>query len=170
MTIIDITLLVMLGGFILAGFWFGLIHMIGAVIGIAVGAVLSSRLYEPVAQFVFGITDWNLNLLRVLSFTLLFILINRIIGLLVHVADKAFSFVSWLPFMKTFNRLFGALLGLIEGTLVLGLLVYVASRFPITAASEMVFRDSLIAKLLITVGNLMEPLLPKALQTIQSIF
>lgn len=169
MTVIDISLLVLLGGFLLAGFWFGLIHMIGAIIGVVFGALISSRVFEYVAQFFHALTDWNLNLLRILSFTIIFILINRIVGLLIHVIDKAFAVIAIIPFMKTFNRLLGALLGLLEGTLVLGLIVYVASKFPISAASEIIFRNSSIARMLNHIGELLSPLLPKAIQAIQSI-
>lgn len=169
MTVIDITLLILLGGFILAGFWFGFIHMVGSLVGVVFGALISSRFYEPLAGMLHGWFGFNLNLLRIIAFILIFILITRIVGLLVAVVDKVFAVVSVIPFVKTFNRLLGTVLGLVEGTLALGLFVFFASRFPVSATSELVLRHSEVARALNVVGTVFAPLLPKALRAIQSV-
>lgn len=171
MTLIDVVLLIILAGFILAGFWFGIIHMIGSLVGLVVGAWAAGHFFEPVAQWLapwFG-GDARLNLIRVLSFFVIFVLTTRLIGLLVHLADKIFKFIAIIPFLKTFNRLLGAAFGLIEGTFALGLSVYFASRFPFGPMFELMLRDSEVAKSLLRVGSILAPLLPKTVRLLQSI-
>jgi uncharacterized membrane protein required for colicin V production len=169
MNIIDLSLLVVLGGFVLAGFWFGLIHMIGALLGLVLGTFLSSRFFEPLAQWLFSISDVNINLLRIVSFLFLNVFIVRLIGIAVHLIDKVFKVISIVPFMKTFNRLLGAALGLVEGVLVLGLLVYFSARFPVSAASELLLRESEIARAFNLAGAILAPFLPAALRAVQSV-
>ncbi len=169
MTIIDVTLLVVLGGFVLAGFWFGLIHMLGALLGLFLGTFLASRYYEPLAQWFFSINDVNINLLRIISFLLISFIVTRIVGFAVHIADRIFRVVAVIPFMKTFNRLLGAGLGFIEGALLLGLFVYFTSRFPITPGFELMLRASEVARVFNIAGKLMSPFLPHALRIVQSV-
>jgi uncharacterized membrane protein required for colicin V production len=169
MTVIDITLLVFLGAFVLAGFWFGLIHMIGALVGLFLGTFLASRFFEPLAQWLFTINPVNINLLRIVSFILISFVVTRLVGFAVHIADKAFKVISVIPFMKTFNRLLGAALGLVEGALLLGLFVYFASRFPISAPFEILLRDSQVARVFNMAGMLMSPFLPQAVRVVQSV-
>ncbi|MEK9152846.1 MAG: CvpA family protein, partial [Patescibacteria group bacterium] len=115
MTGIDTIILIVLGGFVLAGFWFGFIHMVGGLVGYVLGAVLAGQLYEPLAVFAAPWLWNNLNLARIVSFFFIFVLVNRLIGVAVFVIEKALKFISIIPFVKTFNRLLGAGLGLIEG-------------------------------------------------------
>lgn len=169
MNVIDLVLLVTLAGFILSGFWFGIIHMVGSLVGLLVGAWAAGHYYEALAQFGAPWIGGNLNLARVLAFLLIFIVVNRLFGVIVNLAEKIFKIISIIPFLKTFNRLLGAAFGLIEGTLVLGLVVFFASRFPFTAAFEMALRSSQLAKALYSVGAVLAPLLPQAVRAVQSV-
>ena len=168
MNIVDISLLVALGGFILYGFWFGIIHMVGALLGVVVGAVAAGRLYLPVANWIAPLVGGNLNLAKIIGFTIVFILVNKLVGLLFWFIEKIFKFISVIPFLKTFNRLLGAALGLLEGTLVLGLVVYFASRFPVSAVSQTLMGDSSVAHALLPVGSILAPLLPLAVRAARS--
>jgi membrane protein required for colicin V production len=169
MTQIDVILLITLGGFVLAGLWFGFIHMVGSLVGLALGAVVASRSYEAVATLWVNWFGGNLNLVRLLAFFALFVLVNRLVGLLAHIAEKALKLVSFIPFVKTFNRLLGAAFGLLEGAIVLGLVIYFASRYPVSQS----FADDLmaapIAKAVFFVGTLLAPLVPKAVQMLHSV-
>lgn len=169
MTLIDLTLLVILGGFVLAGFWFGLIHMAGTLVGLIVGPILAGRFYLPFAAWLDTFVDWNENLLRVIAFILLFTIVNRAIGLVVLFAEKAYKIIAVIPFMTTFNRLLGAALGLIEGVFVLGLAVYVMARYPFTAEFGAKLAASAFAVTLNTIGSILAPLLPAALRALQSV-
>src|SRR5690606_32344673 len=103
------------------GFWFGLIHMVGSFVSIVVAAVISGNYFEFVAEklsFLFGGRD---NLGRVVTFILLFLLVTRLVGFVFWLINKLFNLIAVLPFLKTFNRLGGALLGLIEGVVLMSL-------------------------------------------------
>jgi len=169
MNIVDIVLLVVLASFILSGFWFGIIHMVGSLVGVLVGAWAAGHYYETLTPWISPWVGGNLNLARIIGFFILFVIVNRLFGVIVFIAEKIFKVIAVIPFLKTFNRLLGAAFGLIEGTLVLGLAVYFASRFPFTAAFEMSMRTSELAKALYNVGLILAPLLPQAVRAIQSV-
>ncbi|MEA3249475.1 MAG: CvpA family protein [Patescibacteria group bacterium] len=170
MTIIDVTLLIALGGFVLAGLWFGIIHMIGSVVGLVLGAFLAGRFYGQVADLLIPFVGGNENLAKIIAFIALFVLVTRLVGLAFHVVEKIFKFIAVLPFLKTFNRLLGAALGLLEGTLVIGLVVYFAGKFPISSVFAALLADSQVARALNSVGKLLAPLLPAAVRIMRSIF
>jgi membrane protein required for colicin V production len=170
MSIFDVVLLISLAGFVFYGIFFGLIRTFGTFAGVLVGAFLASRFYLPAADwlntFFFG---YN-NLGKVLVFILLFSLFNRVTGFVFYLLDRAFNLISIIPFLKTFNRLGGAILGFITGSLILGLILYVASRY---ALIESLFGqwlvDSKVAPFLLKVGNMLLPLLPEMLKKLQSL-
>jgi membrane protein required for colicin V production len=164
----DLVLLVVLGGFILSGFWFGIIHMIGSLVGLVVGAWAAGHYFDALARFVAPWMGGNINLARIIAFFFIFVLVNRLFGIIVFLAEKVFKIIAIIPFLKTFNRLLGAAFGLIEGTLVLGLAVFFASRYTFTAAFAATLHGSQLAKSLNTVGAILAPLLPQAVRAIQS--
>ena len=131
MSLFDLILLLILGGFVMYGLWFGLIHALGALLGTIAGAFLAARWFEPVSNWVGFLFGGHQNLARIICFLILFTIINRLVGLLFWLIDKIFAVVSIIPFLKTINRLFGAIFGFLEGTLVLGLTLFVASRYPL---------------------------------------
>lgn len=169
MNIIDISLLVALGGFILAGFWFGAIHMVGSVVGVIVGAIVAGQFHGVLSGPIAGLVGGNQNLAKLIAFTVIFILATRIVGLTFWIVEKIFKFVAIIPFLKTFNRLVGAALGLIEGTLALGLAVWFAAHYPATAGFGTLLATSPVAKGFYAVGAVLSPLLPLAVRAAQSV-
>ncbi|MDD5251219.1 MAG: CvpA family protein [Patescibacteria group bacterium] len=169
MTPIDIAILVMLGCFVLAGLWFGVIHMIGAVVGFFLGAWAAGHYYEAGAAWLTPFIGGNGNLAKLIVFCFIFLLVGRLVGVIMHLIDKIFRIVAIIPFLKTFNRLLGAAFGLVEGTLVLGLAVYFAAKFPVNAAFELALRQSQLGHALNVVGMAATPLLPAAVKMAQSV-
>ncbi|MFH2062625.1 MAG: CvpA family protein [bacterium] len=169
MNVVDLVLLIVLGGFMLYGLWFGIIHMVGSLAGFVVGAFVAGRLYGQVGEVILPLTGGNRNLADVIAFFALFILLTRLVGLVFNLLEKVFNVVAVLPFLKTFNRLLGAIFGLLEGALVLGLAVYFAARFPITPAFVTALADSTLAGGLNLVGLALSPLLPQAVQALDSV-
>jgi len=165
---VDLILLIILAGFIASGFWFGIIHMIGSLVGLVVGAWAAGHYFEAVASFGAPWIGGNMNLARIIAFFLIFVIVNRLFGIIVYLAEKVFNIIAIIPFLKTFNRLLGAAFGLIEGTLVLGLAVYFAGRFSFTTAFAAALQASQLAKSLKIIGAVLAPLLPQAVRAIQS--
>ncbi|MEK7516515.1 MAG: CvpA family protein [Patescibacteria group bacterium] len=171
MTLFDIILIVILGGFVLFGFWFGLIHTLGALVGTVVGAWAAGHYYDALALWLSGIIGGNLNVLRVIVFVVLFTIVNRLVGLLFFILEKVFKVLTIIPFLKTINRLAGAVLGLAEGVLVLGLSIYIASRYPLGEwFTGMVLARSSVARYLSGLADVLAPLLPEAVRTLRSLF
>ena len=167
MILFDIILLIILGGFVLYGLWFGLIHSIGVLVGTIAGAYFAARWYDPVAswrEFYFG---GHANLARVICFLLIFALVDRLVGLLFWLVDKVFSILKIIPFLGLANRLLGAALGFAEGVLVLGLTLYVAERYPLGDWFTTSLADSKVAHYLIDVGSILTPFLPEVLKQIK---
>ncbi len=169
MTTVDFVILVLLGGFTLFGLWFGVIHMIGSFVALVLGAYAAGHYYEAFAQWIAGLTGGNLNFWRLASVFIVYVLVNRLVGLLFWLAEKIFNFVAVIPFLKSFNRLLGAALGLIEGTFVVGLGVWFAARFPFSPSFTAALQGSPIAHAVLGVGSVLAPLLPAAARLLKSV-
>ena len=167
--LIDIALAVFVLVFVSIGFWFGLIHMVGSVVGLVGGIMLAGFYYQQLASFLVQYIHLSPNLMRIISFFLILTIVTRLVGLLINIVDKVFKITAIIPFVKTFNRLLGAVVGFLEGLAVVGLMVFFASRFPIGATFELALRGSYFAKILYFFGKILAPLLPKALQLIQPV-
>lgn len=170
MSTFDVVLLISLAGFVFYGIFFGLIRTFGTFAGVLVGAFLASRFYLPISDWLNSFFFGYENLGKVLVFILLFSLFNRLTGFAFYLLDRAFNIISIIPFLKTFNRLGGAILGFITGSLILGLILYVASKYAIVGYW---FGDNLVnskvAPFLLKVANFLLPLLPEVLKKIQSL-
>ena len=165
MAIFDIVLLIILSGFIFYGLFFGLIRTLGSLIGMVGGLWFT---------FIFYLTvfDWVKNLFfghelagKIITFFILFTLINRLVGFIFALLDRTFDLISIIPFLKTINRLSGACLGFIEGGLVLGLALVFISQ---TAFSGWL-NNSQVAPFLISYTKAILLLLPGLLNRIKEV-
>lgn len=169
MSFFDLILCLILMGFVWFGFWHGLIRSLGGIIGIFLAVFIASRWYETVALEILPWLGDNLNLARLIGFILVFFLARFLVNLLIKILDKVFDLLSFIPFLKTINRLAGGFLGLIEGGLILGLILYFSTKFPLGGNWVDLLSQSGIAMPLINLGQFFAPLLPEALEKIQSL-
>jgi len=170
MGIFDIILIIILVGFVLSGLYQGLIKTLGSLLGIIIGAWITSHYYLVVAGWIESLFFGYNNLGKVLVFIILFSLVNRLVCLLFALLNKAFDIISIIPFLKTINRLAGAVLGFLEGALILGLIIYVASKYAIVGnwfGAWMV--DSQIVPYLMKFNAVLLPLFPEMLKKLQSV-
>ena len=159
----DIVLLVIFFGFVGAGFYFGMIHTLGAIIGVVGGILAAGSIYTEVAKF-FEFVMIKQDVARVLAFIIVFIAVSRLIGYMVHTLDKGFKLAKLIPFATTANRFGGALLGFIEGALILGTILFVASNFQISPYINQSINDSAFAGLLMTIAKIVTPLVPDVMK------
>lgn len=170
MPIFDVILLIVLFGFIFYGLFFGFIRTLGGFIGIFIGAFLASRFYLSVWQWA---EHWFIgydNLGKILVFFILFSLISKLTSFVFFFADRAFNIISIIPFLKTINKLLGALLGFLTGALFIGLFLYIASRYTLIEGwlgNWLV--GSQTAPFFLKFANFLVPFLPEVLKKIQSI-
>jgi len=168
LTIFDLILILILFLFIAFGFALGLIQTIGALVGVVLGAWLAGVYYQPVGEWLTPFFLGHENTALVIAFILIFVLVDRLIGLVFWLINKIFKIISIIPFTKTINRLLGALLGFLEGTLVLGLSLYFIIRFPFSEWFSGVIAGSKVALWLIEMGNFLAPLLPTVLRAVKA--
>jgi len=168
MTIFDLVLLIILGGFTLFGLWFGFIHALGALVGIVAGAFVAGHYYTSVASwgsFIWGAGDLG----YILSFILILILVDRLVGLVFYLLDRIFKFIAIIPFLKSINHLVGAVLGFLEGAFAVGLILYFLSRYPINEWLTAQLIGSQVAPWLVGISNVLVPLLPEIVQQLKSV-
>lgn len=168
MGLFDIILLIIIAGFAMFGFWFGLIHTLGSLLGTVFGAYLASRYYEPMADWLINITGWGENTSRVLMFIIAFLIINRLVGFGFWIVEKFLHIITSLPFIKGLNRILGLLLGVFEGLITLGLVIYFIERFPLGDWVMERLADSIVAPYAVSTAEILLPLLPEALKMLQS--
>lgn len=168
MSATDVILLILLFGFVWAGFWFGLIQTLGGIVGVVAGAIIAGRTYTTVGGWIGG-ENTRLGLADWLAFTFIFVAINRVVAIATGTVGKILHVVKVVPGVSSANRLGGALVGLVEGVLVLGLLVNLAQRFAVGQAFTQSLENSPVADILGTIGASLLPLLPEAIQSAETI-
>jgi len=176
MSTFDIVLLIIIGVFTVNGLFKGLIKLLGNIAGLIVGAFIASHYY---LNFYALVSKWNWlqnwasgheNFAKVLAFIILFALVAKLTAVLFLVIEKIFKLIAIIPGSKYLNNLAGAALGLLEGSLSLGLIIYVISRYTLVSnffGAQLA--DSIVAPLLLQVVNIILPLLPEALKALQAI-
>ncbi len=170
MSIFDTILLIILSGFVFYGLFFGLIRTVGTLLGAVIGAVLASRFYLPVYEWVEPLFFGHPNLGRVVVFIVLFSLINKLVGFAFYLLDKTFSILSIIPFLKTINCLGGAILGFVTGGFILGMIIFVSSKYSfIEHWFGKWLVDSEMAPFLLKFVDIIMPLLPTVLKALKSL-
>jgi len=168
MTLFDALLLIALGGFTLFGLWFGFIHTLGSFVGSIAGAYIASRFYITLGEWLASIFGFP-NTMKIIAFMIVFILVNRLIGLIFLLFDRIFKVVSIIPFLKTINRLLGAILGFFEGMIFIGLSLFVIVRYDLGSWFAGILGQSTLLPWFTGVANILKPLLPEALKQLKEI-
>jgi len=165
----DIVIIVILAGFAWYGFFFGLIRVIGDLVGLIVGAYVAGKIYVPVFEFLDRFIPGSPGLGKVIIFILCFSIISRLVSWLVALLEQGFNLISIIPFLKTANRLLGLAFGIVEGILSLGIAAYILTKhlpavFPLAQWLE----KSELAPWLIKVSKILAPILPEIFGRFQS--
>ncbi|MFA5954600.1 MAG: CvpA family protein [Patescibacteria group bacterium] len=167
---LDIILSILLFGFAVWGFSNGFIRAIGGIIGIIIAAFVAGQFYLWLANIVGPIFGPFQAVARIASFAFLFLLIGRLFGFVVLLVERAFDFLAFLPFLKSINRLAGALFGLILGVLVLGTLLYIAGKYSLWTSFNDAVIQSQLAQYLLVASSILRPLFPESVRQLQSYF
>jgi len=122
----DVIIIIAVFGFAFAGFFFGLIHTLGSVVGTIAGFIIASKYSAIVAGWLAGIFGPS-GAVKVATFILIFLIASRLVGFIFWIVQKIFDVISLVPFLKSLNRLLGAALGVAEGIIVTGAALSYAS-------------------------------------------
>jgi membrane protein required for colicin V production len=168
MTLFDVILLLILFGFMLFGVFFGFVHAIGSLLGVVIGAWVAGHYYEAAASWFmpFMNDDWA----RIIAFLVILVIINRAVGFIFWLAEIILKRVTSLPFIKGANRVLGFIVGLAEGTLVIGIIVYAGSKLTESFWLRQILQDSVVAPWFVKSAVLLLPLIPEALKILPSVF
>ncbi len=146
MLIVSLVLLLLLLGFVGSGFKDGFIHTLGRLVGAVIGFVLA-RTWSISAAMVltmFMPYGWA----RFIAFMVIYLVITRLVGWLFKLADGAFQILSFIPFLKSINSFLGALIGLIEGVLILGGLMWIVNNFSLIPSLIPLLAGSSVAQMI----------------------
>ncbi len=169
LSILDLILLVIMCLFVAFGFFVGLIEALGSIVGLFLGVWLGGIFYKDVgdgiAKYVFN----QQNLAYVVSFVVIYAVVTKLVGFLFYIISKVYKLFTIIPFLKTINRVAGALLGLIESALILGVTLIFLAQFPFSSWLTRELGHSQIALWLMAVAKVLTPLLPKIFVSINPI-
>ena len=157
---VDLILVIILGAFVLYGAFFGFIHSLGNLIGALIAVVVTSRIIDPIFEwvgYIFGGGNWG----RIILFIIIFLVITKLVGVLVSIVDRIFSII---PFAKSLDRLLGIVFGFIEGVITVGVIIYFAMQYLPQEGVRSAIEMSAVADYLMMVANTTAILLPDALQ------
>lgn len=113
---LDIVLLVWLLVALVMGTRAGFVYAAGRLLGLILGIWLAGR-WTPNLASAFGTN----TVVTVVIFLVLLSLLTKIGGLLAWIADKFFKILTIIPFLKTFNKVFGGVLGLLISIVIIGM-------------------------------------------------
>jgi uncharacterized membrane protein required for colicin V production len=129
MALFNIVLLLILLAFVGLGLKDGFIVSLGRIVGAIIGFVAARAWYVAASPLL----SWLMpdSWAKVLAFLLIFMLVDRLMGWIFGALDKTYDFLAKIPFMKSANHVIGAVVGLIEGIVVMGGVIWVIKAFNI---------------------------------------
>ncbi|MDO8559816.1 MAG: CvpA family protein [bacterium] len=149
------------------GFALGLIQVVGSLVGMVVGAWLASLSYSPLSKQLSQYFLGRAGAADATAFLVVFLLVNRLSAAVFFVLNRVFRLLSFIPFLKTFNRILGAAFGFLEGALLLGIILRAAQHFSAFPWVTQLTSESKIAGFLLALVQLASPLLPALLSVIR---
>jgi membrane protein required for colicin V production len=159
----DIVIIIVVVLFALSGLKSGFIKTLGSLLGTVLGVYVAGHYYAPLTDLLIRFTGWSPNFIRIVVFLLLFIISNRLIGLVFWFVNKLLGVITSLPFLSTIDHILGALVGVIEGVLVVGIAIFFITRFPPSENFMTKLGESKLAPRAVQAASFLWPLLPKEL-------
>lgn len=164
MTTLELVLLAVVVGFGIVGFAKGLIQAVGSLVGVVIGTIVATRAFDDVAALAVPLFGGNQIAASVTAFIIIFLFTSQLVGFVVRLVDQAFKIIAIFPGLKFINRAGGLALGLFEGILVVGVVLHLVTRLPISNESLAFIRDSFWLRTFLGVGDWLVPLFPEALK------
>ena len=138
MNAVDITILSIVAISTAVGFYWGLIRMVIAIIGLGGGIFVAGRFYADVAASLHPAEGGGLvgdeNWARIIAFVAIVIAVSLLLGLL----GSILRMVAKLLFIGCLDRALGGLLGFIMSIIFVVAVVVVVTVFPVPGLSDAV--------------------------------
>jgi len=171
MNLLDIFLFLVLLAFIYKGTQQGIAYMVGQAIGIIIGVLIASRIFDDLARLLQPLFLGNFQVAAVFSFVVIFQVINELLGLLLRSLNILSSIKSFplINSFETIDRWVGALLGLFVGNLILGVILYFLVHTPIYPTFDELLLTSNLTPLFIRFASWFTILFPPEFQELPSL-
>jgi len=162
---LDIIIIIVLVCFTLLGLMRGLIRQLGSILVFFIALWLAHTFQDNLALYITpSLKDWKFlaqPLAKSIGFFFIFFVGSFLLNLLVRLADKVFNTFTTLGFVKATNRIGGALIGLLEGLLLISVILYVLSFFgPSFVGMQKWMKESKTVPLFAKTVYVVKPLLP----------
>jgi uncharacterized membrane protein required for colicin V production len=156
--------------FVLFGFIAGFVNFLVFFIGLSCGSIVAGYSIETVSFFFPNIIFSNrLNFTKLILFIIIMLFVNGIVGYFLKYIIKLYKIFEFLPFVTTLNRIAGALLGFVQGIIMVMVLLYIAVGLPTWPNfTEILIQSSLVRNLLV-VTEILSPLLPQSFKNLKNI-
>jgi membrane protein required for colicin V production len=146
---VDIGILGILGIFLLKGVLRGLLKEVCSLLGLVLGGVFAFTFHLPLAQTLQDSFNLPAQLSIWGSFLAIFLLVVIIFGVLGFVLHR---FVR-LVFLGGFNRLAGAIFGLVQGVVLLAMIILALNSSVAPKVARTMLQESQLAPPFVTLGN-----------------
>lgn len=123
--LVDVILAVILLGFAVNGFRSGLVVALGQLCGAVAGFWIARTWSGWLGAILHGLIPGRSGIMQFIAFVTIFLLVDRLVGLLFWLADKALKILTILPFLSTIHSILGAIVGFAEGLLLIGSSSYI---------------------------------------------
>jgi len=147
--LVDITILVILCFFLLKGIFRGLLREVCSLLGLVLGGIFAFTFHLPLAQFLQDSFNLSAQLCiwgSFLSIFLLVVILFAVIGFVLH------RFVK-LVFLGGFNRLAGAIFGIIQGVVILAMIILALSSSVVPGTVRGKIKSSQLAPPFVVLGE-----------------
>ena len=131
---LDLAILLILVLFLIKGLWQGLIRQLCSLAGIVLGIFLAWSFSANLGAELARLTSWSLRVSVVIVGAMLFFAAVLAFFVLGFYLGK----VAAQPVLAVLNRFCGALFGLIEGVVILAVVIYLFTLWPMVARKEVV--------------------------------
>jgi membrane protein required for colicin V production len=146
---LDIGILVILAMFLIKGVLRGLLKEICSLLGLILGGVFAFTFHLPLAQFLQDSFHLPAQLCVWGSFLAIFLLMVLLFAVLGFVLNR---FVK-LVFLGGFNRLAGAIFGIVQGVVILSMILLALSSSVAPEGLQKTVRGSQLAPPFVTLGE-----------------
>lgn len=162
-TFIDIILVIIILAFVFFGLFFGLIHTIGSLLTTLLALIIATH-FSDEAFDTFGFILGGGETARVVAFIILSFVASRLLSLVLRFGGGLFYWFTYIPFAGTFNRMLGALFGLVEGVLIVGVVIFYAMQVLPDDTLLRALQGSYLAKFLVAIMSALQVFFPESLR------
>ncbi len=141
MNIIDALITVCLIIGLIAGYRRGLIKQIVLLVGLVLSVIISFKLRAPISTFLYknlpffsfggifkGVSILNILLYEVIAFLVIFSIVYLILRILLKISGLIEKLLRITVVLGFFSRLAGAIVGLLEGYIIVFIFLFIASQ------------------------------------------